>query len=61
MTPEQVRTAPRRRHAYWHTALTLAVLVAVACLARRHWPLLETGAVRLAAADQGWLLVAATA
>ncbi|KUL21199.1 lysylphosphatidylglycerol synthase transmembrane domain-containing protein [Streptomyces regalis] len=61
MTPEQVLSAPRRRRAYWHTALTLAVLVAVACLARRHWPVLQTGAVRLAVADPGWLLVAATA
>ncbi|NUP17739.1 MAG: TIGR00374 family protein [Streptomyces sp.] len=61
MTPDQVLAEPRRRRIYWHGALTLAVLVAVACLARRHWPVLETGAVRLAVADQGWLLVAAAA
>ncbi|CCK25320.1 hypothetical protein BN159_0941 [Streptomyces davaonensis JCM 4913] len=62
MTPEPLVAAPaRRRSAYWHTALSLTVLVAAAWLARRHWPVLETGAVRLALADQGWLLVAATA
>ncbi|MFE5812607.1 YbhN family protein [Streptomyces sp. NPDC056479] len=61
MTPEQVLAKPWRRRAYWHTALALAVLVAVFLLARRHWPVLETGAVRLALADQGWLLVAAAA
>ncbi|WP_369174768.1 YbhN family protein [Streptomyces sp. R28] len=61
MTPEQILRAPRRRRTYWHTALTLAVLAAVACLAGRHWPVLQTGAVRLAGADPGWLMVAATA
>ncbi|MFE7271670.1 YbhN family protein [Streptomyces sp. NPDC057623] len=61
MTPEQFLPAPQRRRAYWHAALTLVVLTAVVCLARRHWPVLETGAVRLAVADQGWLLVAALA
>ncbi|MGV9455266.1 lysylphosphatidylglycerol synthase domain-containing protein [Streptomyces sp. NPDC003635] len=62
MTPEPLAPAStRRRAAYWHTALTLAVVVAACWLARRHWPMLETGAVRLAVADQGWLLVAGTA
>jgi uncharacterized membrane protein YbhN (UPF0104 family) len=61
MTSEQVAVAPTRRRGYWHTALTLAVLVAAVCLARRHWPVLETGALRLAVADQGWLLLGATA
>lgn len=61
MTSEPVLAAPRRRRLCLHVVLTLAVLVAVACLARRHWPVLETGAVRLAVADQGWLLVAAVA
>ncbi|MFH0518374.1 lysylphosphatidylglycerol synthase domain-containing protein [Streptomyces sp. M41] len=61
MTPQQVLPAPQRRHSYWHTALTLAVLAAVVWLARRHWPVIETGAVRLAVADRGWLLLAATA
>ncbi|MFD5857826.1 lysylphosphatidylglycerol synthase transmembrane domain-containing protein [Streptomyces chartreusis] len=61
MTSEEVLTPLRSRRLYWHTALTLAVLVTVALLARRHWPVLETGAVRLAVADQGWLLVAAAA
>ncbi|MFF5303844.1 YbhN family protein [Streptomyces sp. NPDC013161] len=54
-------TTRRRRHTYWQTALTLAVLVAVVCMVRRHWPVLESGAGRLAVADQGWLLVAGTA
>lgn len=61
MTSEQIAVAPARRRVHWHTALTLAVLVAAVCLARRHWPVLETGALRLAVADQGWLLLAATA
>jgi uncharacterized membrane protein YbhN (UPF0104 family) len=61
MTSEQVVAAPTRRRAYWHTAFTLAVLVGAAYLARRHWTVLESGAVRLVVADQGWLLVAATA
>ncbi|MCL7424954.1 lysylphosphatidylglycerol synthase domain-containing protein [Streptomyces sp. YS415] len=62
MTPEPLPAAPtRRRAAYGHTALSLTVLVAAIWLARRHWPVLETGAVRLAVADQGWLLVAGTA
>ncbi|MFC5220145.1 lysylphosphatidylglycerol synthase transmembrane domain-containing protein [Streptomyces coerulescens] len=59
MTSEEILTPLRRRRLYWHTALTLAVLVAVALPARRHWPVLQTGAVRLAEADRGWLLVAA--
>jgi len=55
-----VVSTPRRR-VYWQTAVTLAVLVGAACLARRHWPILERGAVRLAVADQGWLLVGGVA
>ncbi|MGP4013669.1 lysylphosphatidylglycerol synthase domain-containing protein [Streptomyces sp. 4N124] len=61
MTAEHVLAPPHRRRAFWHTALTLAVLVGAGYLARRHWPVLETGAVRLAGADQGWLFVAASA
>ncbi|MFF3346391.1 lysylphosphatidylglycerol synthase domain-containing protein [Streptomyces sp. NPDC002779] len=62
MTPEPLPAVPtRRRAAYGHTALSLTVLVVAIWLARRHWPVLETGAVRLAVADQGWLLVAGTA
>ncbi|WP_369275274.1 YbhN family protein [Streptomyces sp. R11] len=61
MTSEQFLAAPQRRRAYWHALLTFAVLVAVVWLARRHWAVLETGAVRLTVADQGWLLVAAAA
>ncbi|MCD7438205.1 lysylphosphatidylglycerol synthase domain-containing protein [Streptomyces lincolnensis] len=61
MTSEPIAVTPTRRHVYRHTALTLAVLVAVGCLAKRHWPVLETGALRLAVADQGWLLAGAAA
>ncbi|MGW0336265.1 lysylphosphatidylglycerol synthase domain-containing protein [Streptomyces sp. NPDC003011] len=61
MTSEQVAVAPVRRRAGRAAALTLAVLVAAVYLARRHWPVLETGALRLAVADQGWLLLGATA
>ncbi|MFJ3669434.1 lysylphosphatidylglycerol synthase domain-containing protein [Streptomyces sp. NPDC090106] len=62
MTSEPVVVVgPARRRVYWQTALTLAVLVGAACLARRHWPVLERGAVRLAVADQGWLLAGAVA
>ncbi|MBT2419400.1 flippase-like domain-containing protein [Streptomyces sp. ISL-22] len=61
MTSEQTLATPPRRRACWHLALTLACLSAVVWVARRHWPVLETGAVRLAVADQGWLLVAAAA
>jgi len=60
MTSEQVALAPRRQ-AYWQTALTLAVLLGSGYLAHRHWPVLHTGAVRLAVADQGWLLLGAVA
>lgn len=62
-TPTRTTTPAtrRRRHAYWQSALTLVVLVAVVCLVRRHWRVLARGAGQLAVADQGWLLVAATA
>ncbi|GGX73954.1 lysylphosphatidylglycerol synthase transmembrane domain-containing protein [Streptomyces anandii] len=55
-----VTTAPRRR-VWWHTGAMLALLVCAAYAAHRHWPVLETGADRLAVADQGWLLLGATA
>lgn len=61
MTPEQYAVPLTRRRALWQTLLTVAVLVAVGLLARRHWPVLETGVGRLAVADSGWLLVGATA
>ncbi|MEU5320960.1 lysylphosphatidylglycerol synthase domain-containing protein [Streptomyces sp. NPDC021056] len=61
MTSEPVVVAPGRRRVYWHTALSLVVLVGTVCLAQRHWPVLERGAVGLAVADQGWLLVGGTA
>ncbi|WP_282700588.1 lysylphosphatidylglycerol synthase domain-containing protein [Streptomyces sp. CC219B] len=58
---EPLVAASARRRAYWQTAFSLAVLLAAVWLARRHWPVLETGALRLAVADQGWLLVAGAA
>ncbi|MET7486207.1 lysylphosphatidylglycerol synthase domain-containing protein [Streptomyces sp. NPDC005538] len=62
MTPPPTLPATTTgRHAYWQAVLTLGVLVAVVCLARRHWTVLASGAGRLAVADQGWLLVAGTA
>ncbi|MFD3497792.1 lysylphosphatidylglycerol synthase domain-containing protein [Streptomyces sp. NPDC058676] len=61
MTSEQIAAGPARRRACRHTVLALAVLAAAVCLARWHWPVLETGALRLAVADQRWLLVGATA
>lgn len=49
------------RQASWHTAATLLVLLVAAVLAARHWTVIDTGTQELAAADRGWLLVAATA
>ncbi|WP_394365496.1 lysylphosphatidylglycerol synthase domain-containing protein [Streptomyces sasae] len=58
-----VNAAPAmsRRGVYWHAAACLAVLLGAGWLVRRHWPVVEHGALRLAVADQGWLLVAALA
>ncbi|WP_445529156.1 lysylphosphatidylglycerol synthase domain-containing protein [Streptomyces cyslabdanicus] len=50
-----------RRRAWWHTGAVLAVLLCAVYLVRSHWPLLATGAGKLAAADRGWLLAAAAA
>ncbi|MFE2042356.1 YbhN family protein [Streptomyces sp. NPDC059477] len=62
MTPEPVVAAPRaRRRLRWHTGLSLVVVAVAVWVAWRHWPTLERGAVRLAVADQGWLLVGASA
>ena len=61
MTSERLAVTAGRRSGYWQLVLTLAVLTAAGCLARRHWPVLETGALRLAVADPDWLLLAATA
>ncbi|MGW5475178.1 lysylphosphatidylglycerol synthase transmembrane domain-containing protein [Streptomyces sp. NPDC004008] len=65
-TPETPAVAPARprvlwAHASWHAAVTLIVLMGTALLARRHWPVIEAGAARLAGADPGWLLLGATA
>ncbi|WP_435612323.1 lysylphosphatidylglycerol synthase domain-containing protein [Streptomyces sp. bgisy159] len=61
MTTEPCVAAPVRRGVAWHTPLSVAVLCAAVWLAHSHWPLLRGGAGRLAAADQGWLLLGATA
>lgn len=61
MTPGRIAVAAGRGGACGQLALALALLAAAVGLARRHWPVLETGALRLAVADQGWLLVAAVA
>ncbi|WP_369263812.1 lysylphosphatidylglycerol synthase domain-containing protein [Streptomyces sp. R35] len=49
------------RRLSWHAGVTLVVVVCAAYAARRHWPVIETGAGRLAGADRGWLLVATAA
>ncbi|MEU1409824.1 lysylphosphatidylglycerol synthase domain-containing protein [Streptomyces sp. NPDC005728] len=53
--------AAGRRRAYWHTPVFLAVLLCAAYPARQHWPVVEAGALRLAVADHGWLLLGAVA
>ncbi|MFD4504929.1 lysylphosphatidylglycerol synthase domain-containing protein [Streptomyces sp. NPDC058457] len=50
-----------RRGLYWQSGACLVVLLGAGWLVRRHWPAVAHGAVRLAVADQGWLLVAAVA
>ncbi|MEV6294571.1 lysylphosphatidylglycerol synthase domain-containing protein [Streptomyces sp. NPDC051896] len=60
-SPPHLAPSLGRRHAYWHAGVLLAVLLGGLYLARRHWPALESGAGRLAGADQGWLLVGAMA
>ncbi|MFF7468493.1 lysylphosphatidylglycerol synthase domain-containing protein [Streptomyces sp. NPDC008092] len=50
-----------RRGLYWQSAACLVLLLGAGWLVRRHWPVVAHGAVRLAGADQGWLLVAAVA
>ncbi|MER6028903.1 lysylphosphatidylglycerol synthase domain-containing protein [Streptomyces sp. NPDC001851] len=50
-----------RRRARWHAGVLLTVLLGGLYLVRRHWPVLEDGAWRLAGADRGWLLAGAAA
>ncbi|WP_369362575.1 lysylphosphatidylglycerol synthase domain-containing protein [Streptomyces sp. CG4] len=63
MTPQgtELAASPVRRRGYWHAGALLAVLLGGLYLARRHWSAVESGAGRLAGADQGWLLLGATA
>jgi uncharacterized membrane protein YbhN (UPF0104 family) len=60
-SPAEFAAALGRRRAYWQAGVCLAVLLGALYLARRHWPALESGAGRLAVADQGWLLAGAAA
>ncbi|MFB7506864.1 lysylphosphatidylglycerol synthase transmembrane domain-containing protein [Streptomyces broussonetiae] len=60
-SPPDLAAPPVRRRAHWHVSVLLAVLLGGLYLVRRHWPVLESGAGRLAGADQGWMLVGATA
>lgn len=60
-SPAQLTASLGRRRAYWHAGVCLAVLLGALYLGRRHWPALESGAERLAVADQGWLLAGAAA
>ncbi|MER6347821.1 lysylphosphatidylglycerol synthase domain-containing protein [Streptomyces sp. NPDC001595] len=61
MTPGSPTAAPARRRVRRQALLSVAALVVVGFLLRRHWPVLRSGAGRLAAADHGWLLAAAAA
>jgi uncharacterized membrane protein YbhN (UPF0104 family) len=54
-------TSPQIRRVSWHAGVLLVVMVCAVYLARRHWPVIETGVGRLASADRGWLLVATAA
>jgi uncharacterized membrane protein YbhN (UPF0104 family) len=60
-SPAALAASLGRRRACWHAGVLLAVLLGGLYLARRHWPAVETGAWRLAGADQGWLLAGAAA
>ncbi|MGW3494531.1 lysylphosphatidylglycerol synthase transmembrane domain-containing protein [Streptomyces sp. NPDC001020] len=59
--PPGTSAAALRRRVPWRAAGTLAVLVGAAFVAWHHWPVIETGADRLAGADRGWLLLGALA
>ncbi|MFD8818966.1 lysylphosphatidylglycerol synthase domain-containing protein, partial [Streptomyces sp. NPDC059627] len=52
---------PGRRGLYWQSGACLVLLLGAGWLVRRHWQTVAHGAVRLAVADQGWLLLAAVA
>ncbi|MEU6776933.1 lysylphosphatidylglycerol synthase domain-containing protein [Streptomyces sp. NPDC046759] len=60
-SPADLAASLGRRRAYWHAGVLLTVLLGALYVVRRHWPTVESGAGRLAGADQGWLLVGATA
>ncbi|MEV7339571.1 lysylphosphatidylglycerol synthase domain-containing protein [Streptomyces sp. NPDC093544] len=54
-------SAAVHRRVSWQAGVSLLVMVCAVYLARRHWPVIEAGAARLAVADRGWLLVATAA
>ncbi|MEU6669614.1 lysylphosphatidylglycerol synthase domain-containing protein [Streptomyces sp. NPDC046727] len=60
-SPADLAAPLGRRRARWHAAVCLVGLLGALYLARRHWPAVESGAGRLAVADQGWLLIGAAA
>lgn len=60
-SPAGLTASLGRRRARWQAGVCLAVLLGALYLAHRHWPAVESGAGRLAVADQGWLLVGAAA
>ncbi|MFJ3639864.1 lysylphosphatidylglycerol synthase domain-containing protein [Streptomyces sp. NPDC090108] len=59
--PTDLGPALARRRSRRHGAVCFAVLLCTVFLVQRHWPVVRAGVARLALADQGWLLVAATA
>ncbi|MEU6478692.1 lysylphosphatidylglycerol synthase domain-containing protein [Streptomyces sp. NPDC047017] len=60
-SPLLTPAAVQRRRTWWHSGVLLAVLVCAVYLGQRHWPVVRSGAGQLAVADEGWLLVGATA
>jgi uncharacterized membrane protein YbhN (UPF0104 family) len=65
-TPTGIPGAPAaaagtRRRVYAQAGFTLVLLAAFAVMARRHWPVLQSGAGRLVVADPSWLLAGSVA
>ncbi|MEV6805261.1 TIGR00374 family protein, partial [Streptomyces sp. NPDC051129] len=58
-SPAGLTAALGRRRACWHAGGCLAVLLGALYLLHRYWPVVESGAGRLAVADPGWLLTGA--
>ncbi|MFI0163111.1 lysylphosphatidylglycerol synthase domain-containing protein [Streptomyces sp. NPDC017095] len=60
-SPAGLAAALGRRRACWHAGGCLTVLLGALYLLHRYWPVVESGAGRLAVADPGWLLTGAVA